>query len=216
MNRRYLASLPCAIAILLSSGCAQLTGKVGGGQQALSSHGWTPLFNGRDLTGWETSGGAIFKVEDGCIVGTQGANFAPGDLFTTDAYSDFELLVTYRVVWPANSGVWFRYVDANKAYQADILEWKNPVAYSGSLYAPGKMFLAINGDKELEKRDGWNTIRIVAQGDHLQIWLNGKQTADVHDKDIASGRIGLQIHPGEQFGPMKITVREAKIRLPGK
>lgn len=214
MKFTQISGLLCMVVLALSSGCAQNTGKVGGGQAALSADHWTPLFNGRDLTGWEPSGGAVFKVEDKCIVGTQGPKFAPGDLFTTDNYADFELLVTYRVVWPANTGVWFRYQNDRKAYQADILEWPKPVAYSGTLYAPGKMFLAANLDKTLEHHDGWNTMRVVARGDHLQIWLNGKQTADVHDKDIPDGRIGFQVHPGEQFGKMKIIVREAKIRLP--
>jgi hypothetical protein len=109
-------------------------GAGGGGQAQLSRDRWTPLFNGRDLTGWEAEGNASWTVQDGMLVGMQGENNAPGDLFTTDSYSDFVLLVTYRVEWPANTGIWFRYQNANKAYQADILEYKNPVAYSGTLY----------------------------------------------------------------------------------
>ncbi|HCX20318.1 MAG TPA: DUF1080 domain-containing protein, partial [Cytophagales bacterium] len=32
---------------------------------------WQPLFNGKDLTGWESRGGkAPYVVEDGVIVGT--------------------------------------------------------------------------------------------------------------------------------------------------
>jgi hypothetical protein len=98
------------------------------------------------------------------------------------------------------------------AYQADILEYKNPVAYSGTLYCPGKLFLAINDDPDLVDREGWNTIKVQAEGDHVQIWLNGTQVADVHDDTTASGKIGFQVHPGAQFGPMKIVVRELLIK----
>ena len=174
--------------------------------------GWESLFNGKDTSGWAPVGGAVWTVEDGCLVGKQGPKFAPGDLFTVKEYADFELTVTYKVQWPANSGVWFRYQAPDKAYQADILEYKNPEAYSGTIYCPAKMFLAANKDKSLEKRDDWNTIKVTAKGDHLVVSLNGKVTGDVHDSLYAKGKIGFQVHPGEEFKNMKITVKEIKIR----
>ncbi len=109
--------------------------------------------------------------------------------------------------------MWFRYQSPDKAYQADILEYKNPECYSGTLYCPGKMFLAMNTDKTLVNRDGWNTIKVRAEGDHIQIWLNGRQVADVHDDNTTdSGQIGFQVHPGAEFGPMKIVVQEISLK----
>lgn len=199
------------LAVLILAGCQNAAEKAES-PAAAAKDGYTKLFNGRDLTGWETTGGARWVVEDGLLIGTQGANYAPGDLFTTASFDDFEAIVTYRAEWPCNSGVWFRFQNPDKAYQADILEYKNPEAYSGTLYCPGKLFLARNLDKTLENRDGWNTIRIRAQGDHLQVWLNDKQVADVHDTLTDSGKIGFQVHPGAEFGPMKIVVREVALK----
>ena len=181
---------------------------------AASEPGATKLFNGKDLAGWEATGNARWVVQDGLLVGTQGANNAPGDLFTTAGFRDFEATVTYRAEWPCNSGVWFRYQSPRLAYQADILEFVKPEAYSGTLYCPGYqgLFLAANLDKTIEDRAGWNTIKIRAQGDHLQIWLNGHQTADVHDTRSDSGKIGFQVHPGAEFAPMKIVVREVSLK----
>jgi hypothetical protein len=170
------------------------------------------LFNGSDLTGWTAEGGAKWVVQEGNLVGTQGADNAPGDLFTEAVYKDFEVKVEYKVQWPCNSGVWFRYQAPDKAYQADILEYKNPECYSGTLYCPGKMFLAMNTDKTIVDRTGWNTMVVRAEGDHLQIWLNGTQVADVHDDSFDSGRIGFQIHAGAQFEPMKIVIREVLLK----
>ena len=182
------------------------------GQIAEKDDGFVSLINGKDLEGWEATGNAKWFVEDGQLVGTQGDNNAPGDLFTTASYSDFELNVTYRAEWPCNSGVWFRFQSPKVAYQADILDYKNPVAFSGTLYCPGKLFLATNLDKELEDRAGWNTIRIVTQGTKTKIWLNGTQTADVDDDTTDTGKIGFQVHPGAQFGPMKIVIKEITIK----
>jgi len=182
------------------------------GEAPKSANGFVPIFNGADLKNWKSTGNAKWTVEDGMLVGTQGADNAPGDLFTKATYKDFELTATYRAEWPCNSGIWFRYQSPRTAYQGDILEWKDPVCWSGTLYCPGKMFLAMNTDEDLIDRDGWNTMKIRAVADNLKIWLNGKQVADVHDKTSDSGSIGIQVHPGAQFGPMKIVFKEMLIK----
>jgi len=200
------------LAAMMVVGCQKSSEKVASPEKTAVESGYTKLFNGKDLTGWETSGGAKWVVEKGLLIGTQGENNTPGDLFTTASYKDFEAVVTYRAQWPCNSGVWFRYQSPDRAYQADILEYANPEAYSGTLYCPGKMFLAVNLDKSLENREGWNTIKIRAERDHLQIWLNGKPVADVYEPTVDSGKFGFQVHPGAEFGPMQIIVREFLVK----
>ena len=170
------------------------------------------LFNGKDLAGWKTEGNARWEVKDGLLVGQQGPDEAAGDLFTKAEFEDFELKVTYKVVWPANTGIWYRYRSPKKAYQADILEYMNPIAYSGSLYCPGRMFLVINDDAELIDKKGWNTMVIRAEGDRHRIHLNGKLVADIHDGDTKSGRIGFQVHAGSQFSNMRVIVKEVRLR----
>jgi hypothetical protein len=172
---------------------------------------WTPLFNGEDLSGWKAEGDAAWTIERGAIVGRQGPDGAAGDLLTESEFDDFELLVTYKMRWPGNSGVWFRYQSAKKCYQADILEYKDPVCYSGSLYCPDKMFLALNEDPDLVSAL-WNTLNIRVEGDHIVIKLNDTIVADVQDDTSAKGRIGFQVHAGESFKDMQITIREVLIR----
>jgi hypothetical protein len=74
------------------------------------------------------------------------------------------------------------------------------------------MFLDVNLDKSIVNKDGWNTMRIKCVGDHLQIWLNDTQVGDVKDDAIPEGKIGFQIHQGDQFKTMKIVVKEMKIK----
>ena len=208
---RGLLTIVCLVILMLSAGCGKvIEDDRTGADQAKA--GFLQIFNGKDLTGWKTVGNAKWAVEGGALVGTQGDNNAPGDLFTEATYKDFLLTVTYRVQWPCNSGIWFRYQSAAKAYQADILEYKKPECYSGTLYCAGKMFLAMNTDKALVNREGWNTMSVRTEGNHIQIWLNGQEVADVHDETSDSGHIGFQVHPGEEFGPMKIIVREVLLR----
>jgi len=171
----------------------------------------TALFNGKDLDGWESRGGAVWTVEDGVLVGKQGPGNAPGDLFSRAEYGDFELSVTWKAVWPANSGVWFRFITDEKTYQGDILEWKDPECWSGSIYCPGKMFITKNTDSSTVHREGWNIMGIRAQGDLLQVTLNGKKVGETRDSLVKWGKIGFQVHPGAEFGPMQIRVKELTI-----
>jgi len=210
MLRKFF-TIACMVILMLSSGCE----KAAENDKAVvdqTKAGLAPIFNGKDLTGWKATGGAKWTVKDETIIGTQGDNNAHGDLLTELTYKDFLLTVTYRVQWPCNSGIWFRYQSAAKAYQADILEYKKPECYSGTLYCPGKMFLSMNTDRTLVDREGWNTMSVRAEGDHIQIWLNGRQVADVRDDTSDSGRIGFQVHAGKQLAPMKIIVREVLLK----
>ncbi len=92
-------------------------------------------------------------------------------------------------------------------YQADI----SP-EYDGHLYDESRRrkFLAQSAKATQEKAqqavgsDGWNLYRIRAEGDRIQLWLNGVQTVDYTESDQAierDGIIALQIHGG-----MKATI----------
>ena len=77
---------------------------------------WTPLFNGKDLTGWEGNKD-LWSVEDGCITGRTPANpEKPAESVLTHntflvwkagTVKDFELTFEYRLE-KGNSGVQYR------------------------------------------------------------------------------------------------------------
>ncbi len=80
---RRLLTIVCIGVLIWLAGCRE--DSVGPGADQTEA-GFVKLFNGKDLSGWETSGNARWFVEDGNLEGTQGANNAPGDLFTTETY----------------------------------------------------------------------------------------------------------------------------------
>lgn len=174
---------------------------------AAAGEEWKPLFNGKDLEGWKANDPAKFKVEDGCLVGFQ-EDGKGADIFTTEAFDNFELRFTYKVKWPANSGIWFR-----DRYQFDILKWTNPKTFSGAFYPGAKStFAFVNLDESLENRDGWNEGQVYANGDHIIFWLNGKQLGEVHDARSAKGRVGIQVHGGDGFKGMQIILKRIELR----
>jgi len=193
--------------------------------------GFVALFNGKDLGGWR--GGDTFdhrkwlalpeteratknaewtsdmqkhwRVEDRELV-----NDGQGKYATTVAdYGDFELLLEYKTVPKADSGIYLRGVPQVQIWDhTNEKEFKNGADKgSGGLWnnspgAAGKdpMVLA---DKPFGE---WNSFRILMVGSRVSVWLNGKQVVDhanlenYYDRKTpvpARGPIELQTHGGE-------------------
>ena len=139
----------------------------------------------------------------------------------------------------ANSGIQYRSKVVNPAnwvvhgYQADM---EAGPTYTGILYEEGlrgvlaergqKVVLGQDGKKqvvgsvgnasEIEasiKKGDWNDYVVIAQGNHLQQFVNGKQTIDVVDEDTAkralSGVLALQLHAGS---PMMVQFRNVRLK----
>ena len=212
-----------------------LAGLLGGAASALALNqpppGFTALFNGQDLAGWR--GGDTFdhrkylamlpdqraaqdadwtadmrkhwRVENGELVNDGNGKYAT----TEKDYGDFELLVEYRTVPLADSGVYLR-----GCPQVQIWDYtekdKFPLGAdkgSGGLWnnspgAPGKDPLVL-ADKPFGQ---WNSFRILMVGARVSVWLNGKLVVNFanlenyYDRKTPippKGPIELQTHGGE-------------------
>jgi hypothetical protein len=180
----------------------------------LAGADWITLPKTTELTGWTAHGNASWSVENGTIIGKQGPGGAAGDLFSERKWSDFELQAEWKMTFPGNSGIWFRWMGPNTGYQADFLDQaSHPGVLSGSLYCMGKAFIAENRDPSTVNRNGWNQIRIRAQGDHIVVVQNGKEVVNVRDSTFAGpGSIGIQVHAGKEFEGMEVRVRDLRVR----
>jgi hypothetical protein len=186
----------------------------------------TQLFNGKDLTGWKKVGGTgQYKVEDGCIVGF-GENIKGNTFLRTEkTYTDYELTFEFKFDHlKGNSGVMFRANqkpsdDGNGRVFGYQCEGDNTDrSWTAGLYDEarrGWLFPTKGKDgAELAKKfteqgnnvfkwEGWNTITIRCEGNHIQTWLNGEKRVDFIDKDkkndTREGFFGLQVHGGKSF-----------------
>jgi hypothetical protein len=90
------------MAILIVLGCFVL------GADAQPA-GFTPLFNGKNLDGWQPlNGKAKFEARDGEIVGTTVFGEPNSFLATQKTYGDFILEFEFKLDSQMNSGVQFR------------------------------------------------------------------------------------------------------------
>jgi len=232
-RRQFVATATAAAALVGLWGCSSL--------QALNQppKGFTPLFNGKDLTGFRggdtfdhrkllampeadraaqiakwtktltevdaKTGKPNWHVENGELV-----NGGNGAYATTEKdYGDFELLLEYKTVPLADSGIYLRGVPQVQIWDSTEKAKFNIGANKGSggLWnnspgAPGKDPLVL-ADKPFGQ---WNSFRIVMVGSRVSVWLNGQSVVqhavmeNFYDRKKpipARGPIQLQTHGGE-------------------
>ncbi len=192
---------------------------------------WRPLFNGRNLDGWEQRGGAAkYVVKGGAIHGASVPNTPNSFLCTKQRYSDFILEYEFKVDSDLNAGVQIRsnsvptYQEGRvHGYQVEIdPDPKKNRFWTGGLYDEGRRgWLAdlSNNDaaRKAFKQDQWNHIRVEAVGDEIQTWVNGVAAAQLRDAMNLSGFIALQVHDvGSRTDPAHIAWRNLRIKDLGK
>ncbi len=189
-------------------------------EDAKKDTAWRTLFNGKDLTGFKAIGSAMWKVEDGVIIGGQfGDPKRSGLLTTTESFKDFEFYVEFMIDEHGkyNSGVYLRN-DPNTArrtgYQVNI---GRGVAgeYCGGIHTADWLDKGDEKDKVRKPRE-WNTMKITAKGGHITVVLNGKKVADYKDekpepKLLQKGVIGFQTYGADGHDGW-VKLREMKIR----
>jgi len=105
-------------------------------------------------------------------------------------YSDADVSMKFKPISgheDASGGVVFRFSDG-KYYvvRANALEDNFRLYY----YDRGRRQIATASVKA-PALGQWHTVRVIAVGDHMQAWLDGKQHLDHRDSRFKSGRVGL-------------------------
>jgi hypothetical protein len=176
-----------------------------------------PLFNGKDLAGWNSNGMANWSVDDGAIVGHDG----PGHLFTDRTFKNFELRAQVRVNANGNGGLYFRAKPKEPTTTAVFDPW--PLGYEAQVdqHDP-KNFTGCIYDRAwpaakapITRDEAWFDYRVRADGDHIQTWINGQPMTDAHLSEFAEGHIALQSHhPGNVIMWKDIEVRDVSTSKP--
>lgn len=183
---------------------------------------WQTLFDGSTLSGFVN--GAGNPVEEGGWVADDGVlrrAARGGDLYTARSFRDFELEWEWKVSPGGNSGVKYRLYRKpgggwlGAEYQV-LDDHRHPDAAMGSegnrksasLYD----VVAAAPDKPLRGVGEWNQSRVVARGDRIEHWLNGRkvlevdQSSDAWRRALAGSKFakeeGVQNWFARQAGPI--------------
>lgn len=176
---------------------------------AAGPEGWRTLFDGTSLAGWTQCGPGRFTVQDGALVGDGGMGLL---WFHEKAFADFELELEWRLAKAEdNSGVFVRFPpprdpwDAVRdGYEVQICDAGGAKTRTGSIYS-------FQDASELVRRPvgEWNAMRIVAEGQRYEVWVNGRKVCEYTGERSRTGHIGLQNHAaGEVVAFRNLRVRE--------
>ena len=163
-----------------------------------------PLFNGKNLDGWETTPGGKWEVKDGVIIGTSPKSEPRhGILLSKERFKDFVVKAKFRVIH-GDSGFYFR-VDRVKSgvsvhgFQVEVDETDE----TGGLYETGgrgwvHQPTAEVAKKRAYKKGEWTDLELTAKGADITVKINGVvSTKLTNDKGRREGHIGLQLHGGQ-------------------
>ena len=139
---------------------------------------------------WSPVGEATWRYAGKQIVGTVTGG-QEGAFMSRRTYDDFELTLDFKPDSTVNSGIFLRCteraIDPQTCYEFNIWD-NNP----NPTYRTGGVVLRAEPLAHVETIGHWNTYRLRLQGDRLQAWVNGTMVANLRDRKIAEGYVGLQ------------------------
>ena len=140
---------------------------------------WRPLFNGRDLDGWQHVGPGELVVEDAVLKTSGGMGLL---WYTREKFADVVVRVVYRNPGGANSGVFIRipepptepWMPVNRGYEVQIHDRPNASEY----HCTGVLYSLTPAAARPGRPDEWNTMEITLRGAQTTIDVNGVRVTD--------------------------------------
>jgi len=151
------------------------------------------MFNGKDLTGWKTTGNWIVEKDNVIALkprpGESGWKRYDAYLTTDRTYKDFILDLEFKFKKGGNSGVFLRVADPKSqvktGFEVQILDTHGKKKFGAhdcggviGTAAPSKMMVKPAGE--------WNRYTITCIGSQLTVVLNGEQIIDL---DLSKSRL---------------------------
>jgi hypothetical protein len=187
--------------------------------QDFGDSGFSPIFSGQDLAGWQVVGQSDWHAENG-ILWTEGKG---GWLRSEHAYADLVLRLEYRVSPGAVSGVFLRAAEqGDPTFTGFKIALLDDAGQLTDLHSTGAVYGAVIPLLGVGRKAGeWNQVEISCIGRHLTVFLNGNRIHKIVFDDPAfvfsekrplsrvpkQGYIGLESHTNRvDFRSLRVQV----------
>lgn len=186
---------------------------------AADAPGFVPLFNGKDLTGWQTTGNWVVEADGNIALkpreGEKGWQRYDAYLSTVKKYGDFVLDLEFKFEPTGNSGVFMRVGDlkdhVKSGFEVQILDTYG-LAKPGH-HDCGGIVHAMGPTKNMVKPAGeWNRYTITVQGRKVKVVFNGEQVIDMNLDDTVKKDRPNEGHIAFQDEAKLVWYRNVRIR----
>jgi hypothetical protein len=166
------------------------------------NHGFKPIFNGRDFTGWK---GAVanYQVVDGSIMCQPDKG---GVLFTEEQFGDFVARLEFKVPPNGNNGLVIRYPGTGRPAYASMCElqviddrWQPPPGRPAldARQAHGSAYMMVAAHRGYQRPVGeWNFQEVTVKGSTIKVELNGTV---ILDTDLSKVETSTNSAKGDEF-----------------
>ena len=154
--------------------------------------GFTPLFNGKDFTGWKLSNEASWSIENGAIKanGTPGHAFYDGP-FKDHQFRNFELRVDVMTKNNSNGGIYVLTEFQDKGFPRKGFEIQVNNTYTRDPVKSGSLYHVQDVTEAPAKDDEWFTEHIIVKGNTIVVKVNDKELVNwTQPADWNGGREG--------------------------
>ena len=174
---------------------------------AFGADKWTPLFNGKNLDGWEQIGDGVWTVlTDGTLVGQRNPGNPPFEndtitlqkyrgwvnvqawLYTVRDFEEFNLELDYWLRMKGNSGISLRDPSRAKygvAMPPDFTRTPSKLGYEIQLnnqypdqHASGSIYTFTKAAAGAQVDNQWNKMRIESRKNMIRVLINGKLVSE--------------------------------------
>lgn len=156
------------------------------GAAVAGEEGWVPLFDGKTLDGWHTTGNWVVE-ENGVVAlhprpGESGWERFDDYLISDRKYGDFVLDIEFKILERGETGVFLRAADpknpSGTGFEVQILATHGKEELTA--HDCGGIISTVAPSKNMMKPAGeWNRYVITCQGPRLKVELNGEQVVDL-------------------------------------
>ena len=186
---------------------------------AEAKDGFVPLFDGKTLDGWKTTGNWIVE-DDGSVslhprAGEHGWQRYDAYLTTARRYKDFVLDLEFKIGKGGNSGVFLRVGDpmsqVKTGFEVQILDTHHKPK-PGNHDCGGVIGTAAPSKNMAKPAGEWNRYVITLKGSQLKVELNGEQ---IHDLDLSKSAVKdrpLEGYIGFQDEAKRVWYRNLRIK----
>lgn len=184
---------------------------------AAAADNYVPLFNGKNLDGWEKVGDGVWTIlPDGTLVGQRNPGTPPLEndtisarnyrnwvnvqawLYTVREYGDFDLQLEYWLRVKGNSGISLRDPSRGKygvIMPPDFTKTPSKLGYEIQLnnqypdpHPTGSIYTFVDAKTGAQKDNEWNKLEIESRKDMIRVRVNGTVVAE---------------HPGDPKRPLR-------------